>query len=137
MQNARNSTPQNFADDCRSSERRDAVQMVSSTAELLASIAKLKGEFSHNYIITRTSEKERERERLRSETGLENHPNFREFTELLEPDEVEALSDEEREDYFRHLKLPPLDIRRRPVPEPAVPPPPPENAGSNTHAAES
>jgi hypothetical protein len=52
----------------------------------------------------------------------------------MEPDEVEALSDEEREEYFRLLKLPPLEIRRRPAPESAVTPPPPENRGSNTDA---
>src|ERR1700744_4206004 len=51
MDNARAAQPKSLADDTRSSERRDAVQMVSSTAELLGSIAKLKGEFSHNYNI--------------------------------------------------------------------------------------
>lgn len=137
MENARTAVPRNSADDCRSSERRDAVQLVSSTAELLSSIAKLKGEFSHNYTITRTSEKERERERIRAETGLENDPRYMELAELLDPDEVEALSDEEREDYFRLLKLPPMDIRRRSETETPAPPPLPENRGSNTDAGES
>ncbi len=49
MENARNTEPRSLADDTRSSERRDAVQMMSSTAEMLSSIAKMKGEFSHNY----------------------------------------------------------------------------------------
>ncbi len=43
--NALNAEPRSIADDTRSSERRDAVQMVSSTAGLLSAIAKLKGAF--------------------------------------------------------------------------------------------
>jgi hypothetical protein len=36
MENARNAEPESLADNTRSSERNDAVRMVSSTAELLA-----------------------------------------------------------------------------------------------------
>ncbi len=35
-----------------------------------------------------------------------------EIAELMEPEEVEALSDSEREDYFRFLRLPPVELRR-------------------------
>jgi hypothetical protein len=130
---ARDVTPEAPHDHRRSNERSDATKMMTTTAELLSSIAKLKGEFQHNYNINRIDAKEREKERLRAETGLNNNPRFREFIELLDPEEVEALSDSEREDYFRDLKLPLLDLRR---PSPATTPLP-ENAGSNSDAGES
>ncbi len=137
MENARNTVPRSIADDTRSSERRDAVQMVSSTADLLSSIAKLKGEFQHNYTINRISELERARQRAKEETGLEKSGRFVELGELMDPEEVEALSDAEREDYFRFLKLPPLDLRRASPPDRAGDTPLPENAGSNSDAGES
>jgi hypothetical protein len=133
MENARNAEPRSLADDTRSGERRDAVQMVSSTAELLSSIAKLKGEFHHNYVITRKDEKGARD----VEGGIETDPNFVEVHELYDPHEVEALSDDEREDYFRRLKLPPLDLRRRTTPDSTALPPPPENRGSNSDAGKS
>jgi len=136
MENARNTQPRSLADDTRSSERRDAVQMMSSTAEILSSIAKLKGEFSHNYTINRVSELERARARAREEGGMEKSDRFIELAELMDPEEVEALDDAQREDYFRFLKLPPLDLRRTDRSEQAATPLP-ENAGSNTDAGES
>lgn len=151
MENARNATPQSFADDCRSSERRDAVQMVSSTAELQSSIAKLKGEFSHNYHIVRDASAE--------ERALREEKK-REVSLMRRPGEVEDMSDEEYVDYHRAMKgLPPkykktwhlaerqayaldngalaeleAEVERA---ENAAATPPPETLGSNDNAAES
>lgn len=133
---ARDVTPQAPHDHRRSSERSDATKMMTTTAELLSSIAKLKGEFQHNYTINRISELERARERARRETGIEKGANFIEVNELLDPAEVEALSNEEREDYFRYLRLPPVELRTKTEDgQPATPLP--ENAGSNSDAGES
>ncbi|MEI9930664.1 MAG: hypothetical protein WDM89_08960 [Rhizomicrobium sp.] len=99
MDNARNAEPRSLADDTRSSERRDAVQMVSSTAELLSAIAKLKGEFQHNYHIVRDASAEERtlREEKKREVAL-----------MRTQKEVENMSDEAYVDYHRTMKgLPP------------------------------
>ena len=151
MENARNAEPSSLADDTRSSERRDAVQMVSSTAELLSSIAKFKGEFSHNYHIVRDASAEERT--LRAEKKHE-------VSLMRSQGEVEEMSDEEYVDYHRTMKgLPPkykktwhatdrdvkalkdsalaeleAEVARA---ERAAATPLPENAGSNDNAAES
>ena len=53
---ARVSEPKNDFDVIRTSERRDAVQMVSATAELLGAIAKLKGEFTQTHHVMHSSD---------------------------------------------------------------------------------
>ena len=151
MNNARAAEPLSLADDTRSSERRDAVQMVSSTAELLTSIAKLKGEFQHSYHIVRdaSAEERAMRAEKKNEVSL-----------MRARREVEDMSDEEYVDYHRAMKgLPPKyrktrhAVDRYPDPlddrelaeleaevarvEKIATTPLPENAGSNTNAGES
>jgi hypothetical protein len=151
MENARTAVPRSSADDCRSSERRDAVQLVSSTAELLSSIAKLKGEFSHNYHIVRDASAEERalREEKKREVAL-----------MRTQREVDEMSDEEYVDYHRAMKGLPLKYTRSKTfggssvtalgdgelaaleaeiesAETPAPPPPPGNHGSNTDAGES
>ncbi|HVU20466.1 MAG TPA: hypothetical protein VHE09_07010 [Rhizomicrobium sp.] len=151
MDNARNAEPQSLADDTRSSERRDAVQMMSSTAELLSSIGKLKGEFQHSYHIVRDASAE--------ERALREEKK-REVSLMKTQREVEEMSDEQYIDYHRAMKgLPPkfkktwhamdrtalaLDDRQLGELEAEVArgedtatTPLPRNAGSNTDAGKS
>jgi len=98
MENARKE-PANDYDTTRSNERRDAVQMVSSTAELLSSISKLKGEFQYNYHVVRDASAEERalREEKKHEVSL-----------MKTQREVDDMSDEQYIDYHRAMKgLPP------------------------------
>jgi hypothetical protein len=150
MENARNAEPRSLADNTRSSERNDAVHMMSSTAELLSSIAKLKGGFQYNYNVVRDASAEERalREEKKREASL-----------MRTQSEIEAMSEEEYVDYHRAMKgLPPkfkktwhaedryaraLDDRElvelegevARMNKPATTPLP-GNAGSNTNAAE-
>jgi hypothetical protein len=150
MENAR-AEPKSLMDDRRSSERRDAMQMVSSTAELLASIAKMKGEFNHSYHIVRDASPEERA--LRAEKKQE-------VSLMRTSREVQDMSDEDYVDYQRAMKgLPPkykktwhasdrypdplvdrelaeLEAEVRHV-EKIVTTPLPENAGSNSDAGKS
>lgn len=150
MENARNAEPRSLADNTRSSERTDAVRMMSSTAELLSSIAKLKGGFQYNYNVVRDASAEERalREEKKREASL-----------MRTQSEVEAMSEEEYVDYHRAMKgLPPKfkktwhavdrcmralddrelvelegEVARR---EKSTTTPLPENAGSNTATEE-
>jgi hypothetical protein len=148
MENARNAVRATPYDTTRSDERGDATKMVSTTAELLASIARLKGEFSHNYHIVRDASAEERalREEKKREVAL-----------MRTQQEVDVMSGEEYVDYHRVMKgLPPkykrsaamdgssveaiddselaaleADVARL---KESVTTPPPENHGSNTDA---
>ncbi|HTT98236.1 MAG TPA: hypothetical protein VMF58_09315 [Rhizomicrobium sp.] len=150
MENARNAEPRSLADNTRSGERTDAVRMMSSTAELLSSIAKMKGEFQYNYNVVRDASAEERalREEKKREVAL-----------MRTQREVEDMSDEQYVDYHRAMKgLPPkfkktwhamdrtglaledhelveleAEVARKETPTST---PLPENAGSNTDAAE-
>ena len=102
MDFARNAKPQNPYDRERSSERDDAAKMVTTTAELLSSIAKLKGEFRHNYHVTRVNEGG-------GPTTPKPDPYWNgDETQLLNREEYDALSMQEQVDYERWTNgLPP------------------------------
>jgi hypothetical protein len=109
MENARNTTPRSTMDDSRSVERRDAVQMVSSTAELLSAIAKLRGEFSHNYHVTRVDQ------------PLQDQPVETAPAETLPPPmtpdktqaELDAMEDDEYFAYWAERNPAPPPSRKR------------------------
>ena len=151
MENARNANPQNPYQRERHDERSDATKLMTTTAELLSSIAKLKGEFSHNYHIVRDASAEERalREEKKREVAL-----------MRTQREVDEMSDEEYVDYHRAMKGLPLKYTRSKTfggssvtalgdgelaaleaeiesAETPAPPPPPENHGSNTDAGES
>jgi hypothetical protein len=151
MENARNASPQNPYERERSDERSDAAKMMTTTAELLASISKMKGEFSHNYHIVRDASAE--------ERALRDEKKW-EAAHLRTQREVDDMSDEEYVDYHRKLKrLPPKFSRSPALDERSVPgvadeelaaleeevkrveklatTPLPENRGSNTDAGKS
>jgi hypothetical protein len=95
MDSARDIESEGPYDHRRSSERSDANKMITTTAELLSAIAKLKGEFSHNYHIVR--EASAEERALREEKK-------REAALMRTQREVDAMSDEEYVDYHRAMK---------------------------------
>jgi hypothetical protein len=153
IEGARNVVPESAYDHRRSSERSDASKLMTTTAELLSSIAKLKGEFRQSYHVTRVSEPARKRAPTKSGWSGDE-------AELLTQKEYDALSEEEQIDYERWTEgLPPrFGGWRRPKldkPEPAVDgeiaalaeeverglriatTPPPENSGSNADAENS
>lgn len=105
VERARTVPSVNAYEDNRSSERRDAVGFVSATAGLLEAIAKLKGEFNQNYHVTRVTQPPESRALPRA--GVED-------AQILSPDEMDSLSDEE--------------LAERML---AAPPPPAGNCGSN------
>lgn len=151
LENARMFEDESPYDNRRSSERHDAAKLVTTTAELLGAIAKLKGEFSHSYHIVRdVSAEERA---LRAEKK-------REAALMKTQREVDAMSDEEYVDYHRTMKgLAPKYTRSKAVGESSVTAiddselsaleaeisraeklaatPPSENRGSNHDAGES
>jgi hypothetical protein len=154
LENARTAKPENAFDNVRSSERNDATRIVSTTAELLASIAKLKGEFRHDYRITRTNQPSAPRVRH------PDPPGVTELVELLSQEEIDALSEEEYRAYVAQLTPPPQNRgsnkKRADAPKPARPDtlkdladevervekimsatPHPENRGSNADAGKS
>jgi hypothetical protein len=105
LTNARNTEPRNGFDDARSSERRDAVQIASTAADVLASIAKLKGGFSHDYKITRMSEA------IADERALRNEKKW-EVANMVTKRETLEMSDEDYVDYQRKLQGLPPKYRR-------------------------
>ena len=148
VRNADSAEPESAYDDRRSNERRDATQLMTATAELLGSIAKLKGEFSHNYHIIR---EEAAKEKARRDRAIRE-------SKLRPEEEVDAMGDDEYIDYIRDLDgLPPKHApagRRRDMDprvdqevaalheeakrvEAMLTTPPPENRGSNEDAGES
>jgi hypothetical protein len=153
LQIARGTESASGFDDTRSSERRDAVNIASTAAEVLAAIAKLKGGFSHDYRITRASEAIADERALREEKKWE-------IANMVTQSEVDDMSEKDYVDYQRMLKgLPPkyaptfwksdrvpqaldrhqlatleAEVERgsaRPTPSPS------RNRGSNTEAMES
>ena len=150
MIGARNAVSEGPYDNRRSSERHDATKLMTTTAELLASIAKIRGEFSYNYHVTRVEEAA-ERGRRTVKPGWSGHNS-----ELLTDKEYDLLTERERIDYerwtegmppkFGGWKRPKLDASGSPIEDPVpamnrgatpVDPPPPGNSGSNDNAAES
>ena len=152
MEGARNVVPKDPYDNRRSSERSDANKLMSTTAELLSSIAKLKGEFRQSYHVTRVSEPQQRR--ASSKSGWNGDES-----QLLTQKEYDALGENEQIDYERWTEgLPPrFGGWRRPKvskPEPSgdeelaalaqeiervrkiATTPPPQNSGSNTDAGE-
>jgi hypothetical protein len=152
LENARRFQEESPYDNRRSNERDDATKMVATTAELLVSIAKLKGEFSHNYHIVREQKERAQRE--------EQHRRFQEQwnAKLLPAEEVDAMSDEEYAAYCRRLAArdpepvppggaadpaPDVDADIAALHEEAdriekmLATPPPENRGSNNDAGKS
>ncbi len=150
---ARTAKAENPFDDTRSSERRDAMQLASATAELLQAVAKLKGEFRHDYRITRNED------RPAGKPALKVGWSGRE-ADLLTQAEYDTLNEWEQVDYMRWTDgLPPRfggwdEKRARRAKEEARPaaeapdegeddgagdrtPLPPENRGSNCDAAKS
>jgi len=96
---ARTAAPKNPYDRQPSSERDDAAKMVTTTAELLSSIAKLRGEFSQNYHVTRDASA--------AELALREEKKW-EVAHMVSQHEVEKMGEEEYVDYHRKLKrLPP------------------------------
>jgi hypothetical protein len=144
VEKARTYRPESYLDSTCTVERRDAMQMVEATATLLLSIAKLKGEFRHDYRVVRVNEKEK----------ILGAPNGRkpwngDETQLLSEAEIEALSEDEQIDYHRWTKgLPPKfggwckpdsktvrDAASRIGDPEAVTPTPLQNRGSNAGGA--
>jgi hypothetical protein len=91
LQNARTTEPESGFDDTRSSERRDAVNIASTAAEVLAAIAKLKGGFSHNYHVTRAEER----------PAAQEHGWNGDESQLPTRDGYDALTTREQVDYDR------------------------------------
>lgn len=131
LQNARTIGPKNSLDDSRSCERRDAVQFVSATAELLQAIAKVRGEFRHDYRVTRAGDRPAGPKLKIGWSGDE--------AALLNQAEYDALNQWEQEDYARWCEgLPPrFGGWKKPVLPSGAPPTPLENRGSNADAEES
>ena len=105
LQNARTIEGEDPYNHRRSGERRDATKLMTTTAELLSSIAKLKGEFHQSYRVTRVDETPQRKSRRPAKRG--------DVSEREAEKEFAALEDE---------------IERA---ERMMAPPPPENFGSN------
>lgn len=90
----RTSKPKSGFDDTRSTERRDAVLIVEATATMLQAISKLKGEFRHDYHVTRMEDPLARKPKLK--VGWSGDE-----TELLTQVEYDALSEWEQIDYNR------------------------------------
>lgn len=111
MENARTVEGPDPYNHRRSGERSDATKMMTTTAELLQSIAKLKGEFRQSYHVTRVDETTpRRRQRPAAQMDA---------SERAAEDELRTLEDE---------------INRA---EQMMTTPPPENHGSNDDDDES
>jgi hypothetical protein len=130
LQNARGAVPRSDFDDSRSRERRDAVQIASTAAEVLASIAKLKGGFSHDYRITRLNAAEKPPARAPG-------PYWNgDSDQLLTQKEYDALSEYEQVDYQRWVDGYPPKCGGWRRPERIATPSPSQNHGSNAEPAE-
>jgi hypothetical protein len=136
--------------DSRADERKDAVQLVGVTAELLAAVARLRGEFRHDYRIVRDGAIAERGPKLKQGWNGEQ-------SQLLNRAEYDALDEWEQADYNRWTDgLPPLWNKwpKKPDGKPvtwadvnelreevrqirdrdAATPLPPENRGSNERA---
>jgi len=104
LENARTAKPENAFDNVRSSERNDATRIVSTTAELLASIAKLKGEFRQSYHVTRVNEVAGDAQAEPKSAAYWKGDD----ADLLTQEEYDTLSHKEQVDYDRWTNgLPP------------------------------
>lgn len=148
LQTAHAASPEELSGTSRADERRDARLFVEATAELLRAIAKVNGEFHHNYHVRRIEESAPP-----SPEAMRKNFELIEAGNLRAQHEVDAMSDEDYVDYKRSLSgLPPkyagrkcqappgkygaheealghgrdLDREGRPIP-----PTPTENRGSN------
>lgn len=154
LQNARAATTADDYIRLRADERADAVKIVSATAELLQALGRLKGEFRHDYRVTRVDPSPG---KPKLKLGWSGKPE-----DLLTQVEYDALNEWEQEDYDRWTDgLPPLfgGWKKKKKEEPAVTadwvrgelddlrieisqvarrlPLPPENPGSNADAGKS
>jgi hypothetical protein len=94
MEIARNVLLEGPYDNRRSSERSDATKLMTTTAELLSSIAKLKGEFRQSYHVTRVNAPPQRQKSTKSGWNGDD-------AELLTQAEYDALSRNEKIDYDR------------------------------------